>query len=140
MSAETQGVDRAHLASAGGDEGGPRSGGCADHGGRCGSECAPEPAEAAPGRASGEVLQASRPISRGSLLDSSVAAQHRLEIGICAVERPDGEEILQVCIPDAATPLAEAALGGAEAVSRTLLILGSVRTPMSATCMTIHAG
>ena len=91
-----QGVDRARLASAGGDEGGPRSGGCADHGGRCGLECAQGPANAAPGNASSHLPQASRPISRGSLLDNSVAAQHRLEIGICALERPGGEEILQV--------------------------------------------
>jgi hypothetical protein len=36
------------------------------------------------------------PISRGSLLSSDTAAAHRLEIGICAAERDDGEEILRV--------------------------------------------
>ena len=36
------------------------------------------------------------PISRGSLLSRDVAAAHRLEIGICAVGRDDGEEILRV--------------------------------------------
>ena len=36
------------------------------------------------------------PVSRGSLLDGSVAAAHRLEIGICATDRGNGEEILQV--------------------------------------------
>ena len=95
-----QEVDQARLASAGRDEGRASPEGCADHGGQCGSECAQHhsPAGGAPGKASSLLLQASRPISRGSLLDDSVAAQHRLEIGICAVERPNGEEILQVTL------------------------------------------
>ena len=33
---------------------------------------------------------------QGSLLSRDVAAAHRLEIGICAVERDDGEKILSV--------------------------------------------
>lgn len=70
-------------------------GGGADHGGQCGSDCAEEPADAAPTKPS-SLLQANRPVSRGSLLDESAAAQHRMEIGICAVERQDGEAILQV--------------------------------------------
>lgn len=74
------------------------SAGCADHGGRCGSGCAQHhnPARGAPGSMASSLGQAARAVSRGSLLDGSVAAQHRLEIGICAVERPDGEEFLQV--------------------------------------------
>ncbi len=89
---------RLHRAGAGGDEEGFRSEGCAAHGGQCGSECTQHhsPADAAHARAISSLLQASRPISRGSLLGGSVAAQHRLEIGICALERPGGEEILQV--------------------------------------------
>ena len=42
------------------------------------------------------MLRRGMPVSRGSLLDGTIAAAHRLEIGICAVERDGGEEILRV--------------------------------------------
>ena len=83
------------ISAAGEEEGSVRSEGCADHDGQGSPDRAGAHATAEPSKPS-SLQQACRPISRGSLLDGSIAAQHRLEIGICAVERPDGEEILQV--------------------------------------------